>query len=355
MTLSHEKRSVDALSERYRKILSAIVKEYIRSAEPVSSKTLALSYSPGVSSATVRNIMAELEEAGFLLQPHTSSGRVPTEKSFRLYVDSLLEPEAPREMDKDLLKRCFDSPVSVEEALLETTKVLSLLTSCAGLALFQRSEDFVIRHIRLLDMGGGVLMALFVSSLAVVRTRFIRLDRDTPLDLEKISNYLNSIAEGLTIKALREKLVEEMAKEKNLYDEMLSNAIRLAAIALKDEPAPSGGVAEGGVHVEGASNIIEQPEFRDDLERMRKIFAAFEEKSLLVRILDNTLDDDGVHVFMGSESPVKEFDGLSFVTAPCVKDGGMSGTLGVIGPVRMNYSKIVPLVEYTASLVRKGF
>ena len=349
-----ENRPVDVLSLRCSRILAALVKEYIRTAGPVSSKALTFGYSLGVSPATARNIMAELEEGGFLSQPHTSAGRVPTEKGFRLYVDSLLEPEEPRDMDKDLLKRCFDNPASVEEALMETTKVLSVLTSCAGLALLQRSDDFVIRHIRLLEMGENGLMALFVSNLGAVKTRFVRLENHGRLDLEKISNYLNAIGEGLTVRALRERIAGEMAREKNLYDEILSNAITLAVMALKDESGASPGVEPGGVYLEGASNILEQPEFRDDLDRMKKIFTAFEEKSLLVRILDKALDER-VHVYMGSESTVKEFEGLSFVTAPSVKDGRLTGTLGVIGPVRMNYSKIVPLVEYTAGLLRRGF
>ncbi|MBI5642189.1 MAG: heat-inducible transcription repressor HrcA [Deltaproteobacteria bacterium] len=335
--------------DRAKKILNAIVQDYIHTAEPVSSKAIATKYAFGLSSATIRNIMAELENDGYLMQPHTSAGRIPTDKSFRFYVNSLSELEEPLEGDKDLLRKSCEK-VNIEGILLDTAKSLSTITSCAGLMFIPRKESFVIKHISFLPMDKTSLMVVIVSSLGMVQTRIIRLGTEAgKLNLESISNYLNSIAEGLTIRELRAKIVEEMQKVKNLYDELLAGALKLGVIMVED------GMAENELYVEGKVNIFDQPEFRDDFERMKNLFSAFEEKSLLIKILDKSMEESGIHIYLGSESMVREFEGLSFVTAPYMRDGEILGTLGVIGPVRMNYSRIIPLVDYTAGLLSKVF
>lgn len=336
------------LSERSRNILSAIVQDYILTAEPVGSRTIALNHALALSPATIRNIMAELEVEGYLTHPHTSAGRVPTDMGFRLYLDVLKDTRLrePEEKEKDILKNTCAKGQSTEGILSDTAKTLSTLTSCAGLMFFPKRENFVIRQINLLPVDGTSLIVLLVSSLGMVDTRRIRMGFDIGgLDLTRVSNYLNSMAGGLTIAQLRAKIVDEMQKEKNLYDELLKNALRLGALALQGD-----GGAEGELYVEGKVNIFGQPEFRDDFERMKKLFAAFEEKSLLVRILDKSSEEAGIHICLGSDL-VKEFEGLSFVTAPYSRDGEVLGTLGVIGPVRMNYSRIIPLVDYTAGLL----
>lgn len=343
---------MDIFSERARRILKAIVQDYIRTAEPVSSKAIATKYSLGLSPATIRNIMAELESEGFLIQPHTSAGRVPTDKSFRLYVDGLHELEELPQDEKDLLKRRCEESRSLEDILTETAKALSLLTSCAGLMFIPRKGNFIIKQIDLVPMDKTGLMVLLVSTLGMVESRLVRLGSElSRVDLERISNYLNSVAGGLTIKELRAKIVEEMQKEKNLYDELLAKALSLGAVVFQDD----GKSGESGIYVEGKVKMLEQPEFRDDFARMKKIFEAFEEKSLLVKILDKSLEADGINIYLGSESLVEGFEGLSFVTAPYRREGEVLGTLGVIGPVRMNYSKIIPLVDYTAGLLSKVF
>jgi len=283
-----EKNVKDLFSERNKGILGAIIQEFILTAEPVSSKTLSTKYALGLSPASIRSRMAELEREGYLVQPHTSAGRVPTEPGFRLYLDSILELREPAEPDKDTLKRCFGDASDLKDALLETTRALSELTRSAALVLIPRRDLFVIKHIKLLPIEPGSLIVLFVSSIGLVRTRVVRMGPELGgLDLERISNYLNSIAGGLTIGALRTRLVEEMNKEKNLYDELLTNAFRLGSMALEED----GTGDRASVFVEGRSTIFEQPEFRDDFDRMKRIFSAFEEKSLLVRILDKSLDE----------------------------------------------------------------
>ena len=344
--------SIDILSERYRKILRAVMKEYIRTAVPVSSKAISARYSLGLSPATIRSIMADLEGDGFLVKRHASAGRAPTQKCFRLYVDSLLETEDPADAEKDLIKRCLERVRDTDNVFTETTRALSTLTRCAGLALVPGIESFVIKHIRLLPMGSARLMLLVVSSLGHVRTRVVNVGAvKEALDLDEISNYLNSIGEGLTLKSLKSRILKDMKGEKRLYGELLAKAFNLSSMSLDNTAdAP----AEDVFYLEGQVNIFDQPEFRDDFERMRRLFAAFEQKSLLVKILDGSMGTDGIRICMGSESSIDEFDGLSFVTAPYSRCGEIIGTLGVIGPVRMDYSKIVPLVSYTAGLLSKA-
>lgn len=350
MTLKTTDKNTADFSERSKRILGAIVKDYILTAEPVGSKAIATRYLLDLSPATIRNIMAELESSGFLTSPHTSAGRIPTEKSFRFYIDSLLELEEPLDNDKNMLRKCSEANTGIENALSRTTKALSALTSCAGLAFMPGKDNFTIKHIRLLPIDRETVMVLIMSRLGMVKTRRVRIDVNG-LNLEKTSNYLNTIGSGLTLRALRAKITLEMKIEKNLYDEILSNAFKLSKMALGDDNDDS----VKDLFVEGQTKMIEQPEFRDDLARLKEIFAAFEEKNLLIKILDKSIEEEGVHVFMGSQSSIEQFSGLSFVTAPCCRGKDIFGTLGVIGPVRMNYSKILPLVSYTAGLLSGSF
>jgi heat-inducible transcriptional repressor len=181
-----------------------------------------------------------------------------------------------------------------------------------------------------------------------VHTKLVRVGAEVErLDLERISNYLNSIGKGLSLEGLRARVVEEMRKEKNLYNELLSNALKLSEMAFKEVAS----TRKNEIYVEGKTNIFDQPEFSEDMERMKRVFEAFEEKGLLVKILDRSLEEGAISIWMGSESNVKEFDGLSFVSAPYGRYGEVLGAVGVIGPVRMNYSKIIPLVNYAAGFL----
>ncbi len=341
------------LSERSRAILKAAILEYIHTVEPVSSGTIAARYTVNLSPATIRKVMAELERDGYLCQPHTSAGRVPTEKSFRLYVDTLLETEEPLERDKSLINAKCNKFNTLNEFIRDTAKALSSLTHCAGFVLTPGTGSLIVRDLRLVRIDGGKIMVVVVSAEGHVHTRVIEEGEEgvagRPLNLERVSNYLNSIGVGLSLTALRERVVEEMRNEKNLYDELLRDALRLGVMALTDFPGSAG----SDVYVEGTANIMDQPELAVDLERMKLIFEAFEEKGRLVKILDRSLSDGGVRIWIGSESKVEAFEGLSFVTAPYGRAGESLGTLGVIGPVRMDYPRIIPLVDFAAGFIGK--
>ncbi|MFQ5427730.1 MAG: heat-inducible transcriptional repressor HrcA [Thermodesulfobacteriota bacterium] len=341
--------AAENLSERERLVLGAVVKDYIDHAEPVGSRTIASRYYPGLSSATIRNIMAGLEKTGFLFQPHTSAGRIPTEKAFRLYLDTLLELEEPGAAEKEFLYRRVEPFFAIKDILTGTTKALSHITNCTGLAFLLGSYDFTIRDIRLLPIDSESLLLVLVPEAGRARTSVFRGGAEAGgLDFEKISNYLTEIGRGLTVKELRGRIVEEMRHEKNLYNELLAKALHLGELGLSGYGDDDG---EGSLYVEGQANILEYQEFREDFEKMKQLFTAFEEKSLLVKLLDRGLRQECIQVYLGSESSIEGFDGLSFVIAPYHLDKNISGAVGLIGPVRMDYSKIVPLVSYAAGLI----
>lgn len=343
---------MDINSERHKAILTAVIQDYIRTAVPVSSRGIAVNYRLGVSPATVRSVMAELEENGYLTSPHTSAGRIPTEKGFRFYVDSLLHFDDLSLDEKSCILRNLNGPVAVEDALNETARTLALITSCAGVMFAPRRDRFTIRRINIFKTDRTDVVVIIVPSAGPVTTRLVRMGAEISAhDLERVTNYLNTIAGGLTVKELRERIVEEMRKEKNLYDALMTRALSIGATAVDGADKTD----EKALCVEGKLNVLDQPEFRADFDRMKALFKAFEEKGLLLKILDKSMEAGGVHVYLGSESSVKEFEGLGFVTASYCKDGEMLGTLGVIGPIRMNYSRIIPLVDYTAGLLARVF
>ncbi|MBI5563211.1 MAG: heat-inducible transcription repressor HrcA [Deltaproteobacteria bacterium] len=343
---------MDINSERYRAILNAAVLDYIRTAEPVGSRAVAANCRLGVSPATVRGVMAELEEDGYLAQPHTSAGRIPTEKGFRFYVDALLEFEDLSPGEKGFLRRSLNGPFAMDAALTGTARALAAITSCAGIMFVPGRCNFTIRRISVIKTDKTGVMVITVPCAGPARTAFVRMGVEISAhEIDGITNYLNSFAGGLTMRELRDRVVDEMKKEKNLYDALMSKALSICALSMEGADKDRA----TALCVEGKMNVLDQPEFRDDLERMKTLVRAFEEKGLLVKILDKGMDERGLRVYLGSESSIKEFEGLGFVTAPYGRDGETLGTLGVIGPLRMNYGRVIPLVGYTAGLLSAVF
>jgi len=335
----------EELNERGRRILEAIVEDYIGTAEPIGSRAVTRRHQLGLSPATVRNVMADLEEMGYIISPHTSAGRVPTEKGYRFYVDTLLQVGQLDRQQKNRIEQYYRlDGLRVEERLREAGKVLSAISSYAGVVMIPRFTSTVFRHIEFLKLSQGKLLVIFVSRSGLVQNKVI--ETDMPLsqhELEQISNYLNQTLSGLSIQEIKAKIVREMAEEKAIYDKLLSRALELSQEALSGELG-------GQVFIEGACNILEQPEFKD-LERMKRLFRAFEQKSLLIELLDKSQQAKGVQIFIGSESEYSEIEGCSLITANYSSSRGTIGALGVIGPNRMNYSQVIPVVDYTARLV----
>lgn len=334
------------LSERSRHILEAIIEDYIISAEPVGSRTISRSHGLSLSPASVRNVMADLEEMGFLTSPHTSAGRVPTDKAYRFYVDSLVgSSRIAREEREEIRKRCSLTGRDIGEVLKETSRMLSSISHYMGIVVAPRFTANVFRHIEFLKLGGKRLLAIFVSQNGTVQNKIIETDEELQLaDLTRMSNYLDDLLKGLTITQVKNRILEEMQEEKIRYDVLLARALKLSQQTLEG--------ADAEVFIEGQANILEQPEFAD-VAKMKEIIRAFEEKGQLLALLERSMAAEGVQIFIGSESHLNRMSGMSLVTSTYMTGKNTLGILGVIGPTRMGYAKVIPIVDYTARQVSR--
>lgn len=337
----------EELNERSRRILEAIIEDYIDSAEPVGSRAVTRRHQMGLSPATVRNVMSDLEEMGYLAAPHTSAGRIPTEKGYRFYVDALLRVRQLTPAERQRIERQYLlKGRRTEELLQEAGKVLSSISHYTGLVLAPRFTSTVFRHIEFIRLSQGRILVVFVAQSGIVQNKIIETDESlSQPELEQMTNYLNHILTGLTISEAKARILEEMQQEKALYDRLMQKALEFSRETFCEESG-------GQVYIEGAANILEQPEFAD-VERMKRLFRAFEQKSLLIELLDKAQRAQGVQIFIGNQSQYRELEGCSLVIAAYSGRQGNIGTLGVIGPTRMPYSLVIPIVDYTARLVSK--
>ena len=335
----------ETFSERDRKILQAIIMDYIQTAEPVGSRTVSKKYKMGLSPATIRNVMADLEEMGFLLQPHISAGRVPTDRAFRFYVDSIVQVRKLSRVDRDRIEAGLqDEKLDVNEMMKRASSLLSLLSKQTGVVLAPRFGSNIFKHIEFIKLREKKILVIIVSQSGEVQNKLI--ESDEPMDqdeLDKYSKYLTEIMGGLSLVEAKRRIVEEMKQEKVLFDKLMYRALQLSQKALEDE-------GKGDVYIEGQTNIIQSPEFAD-LEKMRALLLAFEEKTKIVKLLDKALSTHGIQIFIGAENEFNEMRDCSVIAAPYFKENFTLGTLGVIGPMRMDYSVIIPIVDYTARVV----
>lgn len=335
------------LTERERDVLRAIIQDYISNAEPVGSRSVAKKYGFRLSPATIRNIMADLEELGYLDQPHTSAGRVPTDRGYRFYVDSLMRPRPLSRAEESVIERQFRPSLGeVGDLMRETTKLLSGFSRSVGVVLAPRMDQLGVKRIEFVHLSGERVLVILVTTSGQVQHKMVVLDEVIlQEELNRIARLLNTLVEGLSLSRVRQLLVKKMAEEKAMYDELLRRALKVGQKSF-------GAETEGEVYIGGTANIMDQPEFAD-IERMRSIFSAFEEKSKLVKILDQCLTEEGLTIIIGSENAVRELQRVSLVVAPYWCGERLLGTVGVIGPTRMEYNRIIPLVNFTAKLVSR--
>ncbi|HEY3308723.1 MAG TPA: heat-inducible transcriptional repressor HrcA [Desulfuromonadaceae bacterium] len=334
------------LSPRSKQILEAIIEDYIATAEPVGSSAVARRHALTLSPATVRNVMSNLEEMGLLTSPHTSAGRIPTEKAYRFYVDSLIAlRQITRDEKKQIIRRCRQAGGGVSEILKETSKTLSSLSNYMGLVVAPSFVADVFRHIEFLSLGPHRVLAILVSSNGTVQNRLVETEEDiTQDDLVKMGNYLNELMQGLTISLARQRILEEMKDEKVQFDRLMSQALQISKQAVDFE--------QDEIFVEGQSRIFDQPEFSTG-RRMQDIFRAFEQKGILLQLLSRCMTAEGVQIYIGSETPVSQSAGVSLITSRFITSSNTVGLIGVIGPTRMGYSSVIPIVDYTAKLVSR--
>jgi heat-inducible transcriptional repressor len=336
-----------SLNERSQNILEAIVEDYISSAEPVGSRAISRKHNFNLSPASVRNVMADLEEMGLLCSPHTSSGRIPTGKGFQYYIDTLLEVRDLNRDERQYLRNSYRfKNMRMEDVMQEVGRVLSGLSQYTGLVMAPKFISTVFRQIEFIRLSQGRLLAIYVSETGLVQNKVIEADPSlTAQDLEHISNYLNSELNGMSIQDIRAQLNEELQRGQVEYDQLKKQALSLSCAALQDE-------VEDLVYVSGASLMLGQPEFSTP-EQMKRLIQSLESKKLLIEMLDRAQSVEGVQIFVGSESSDVDLQGCSLITSNFSNQKGAIGTLGVIGPVRMNYSQVVPIVDFTAQLVSR--
>jgi len=333
------------LSERMRRIFEILIEDYILTAEPVGSRTIAKKSNLNLSPATIRNIMSDLEEMGLLYQPHTSAGRVPTERGFRFYVDYILNiHELSDREQQEIRSKYLISQAEVTELFRETSRILSTSSHYLGVVWAPRVKSVVFQHIEFVKLKRHMVLAILVTTTGLVHNRIIEVEEDFPQsELDYLSDYMNSLLTGLTLQQVREKLLEQMRVEKKVYDHLLEQALRLGEKAFSY-------IDETDIFIEGRTNILNEPEF-SNVPRMVDLFRAFEEKATMVRLLDKCMEPKGVQIAIGSESQIQEMETCSLVTSTYGYKGEVLGALGVIGPRRMNYSRVIPLVDYTAKLL----
>ncbi|OGP62021.1 MAG: heat-inducible transcriptional repressor HrcA [Deltaproteobacteria bacterium RBG_13_47_9] len=333
------------LSERMRWIFRTVIENYILTAEPVGSRTISKISNLHLSPATIRNVLSDLEELGFLFQPHTSAGRVPTEKGFRLYVDAILDvDELSNEEQQEIRSRYLNHQIEGADLFKEISRILSSSSHYLGIVWAPRISSVVLQHIEFVKLRRHLVLVLLVNATGLVHNRILEVDENfSQSELDHLSDYLNSFLAGLTLYQVREKLLEQMKVAKNAYDRLLEEALKLGQEAFSS-------IDETDVFIEGKTNILNEPEF-SNVSGMTKLFRAFEEKATLVKLLDKFIDPSGVQIAIGSETQVQDMETCSVVTSTYGCGGEVWGALGVIGPRRMNYSKVIPLVSYSAKLL----
>ena len=337
----------ETLNDRNLKILQAVLNHFISTAEPVGSRTISKKHLKDLSPATIRTAMSDLEEAGFLKQPHTSAGRVPTDKAYRFYVDNLCEIPKPSFKDsKAIKKKLTSNRTEAMEIILQSSKVLSTLSNQASIILLPKFANITFKRIELIKTRVFQVLVVFVSKFGVVQNKLINLNEDLTQDkLDSITRYLNDEFSNLALREVRKKIVSTLKREKRVYNNLLKKAMELIQKTfIEDEIG-------GDFYVTGTTNIFDQPEFRDDLEKMKGILNAFEEKSKLLYILDQCLKEEGISIIIGSENCIHEMQECSLVTHTYKYGDNVLGTVGIFGPKRMEYPKIISLVDYTANVL----
>lgn len=341
---------MEILSERSKKILFAIVQSYINYPDPVGSKVVTKRYSFGLSPATIRNIMANLEEMGFLTQPHTSAGRVPTDLGYRFYVDSLVkEGELSANIEVEILRNLYSRlqmlKNNTELLLSEATKSLSMLSHYLGVAMSPTPEMTTLRKINLLKYDTDKVAVVLFTDEGLIKHKLVAMDPDiTQKDLNRIATYLNSEFSGQTFNEIKEKLIKEMSKEKVRCDHLIAKAMRICREALC--------FPLNELFVSGLSEVLSLPDFAD-LKTIRELSKAIEDKHTIIKILDKLSGSEGVQIIIGSENEQDEMKKLSLVASPCKENDRSIGVVGIIGPTRMNYAKAIYIVDNTAKFISR--
>jgi heat-inducible transcriptional repressor len=328
------------MDKRARELLKTLIERYISEGQPVGSRTLSRFSGLDLSAATIRNVMADLEEMGFVTSPHTSAGRIPTPQGYRLFVDTMLTMQPLEEIAS---KEAFEEiqPDSPQRVIAAAAQVLSNLSSFAGVVMTPKRSQ-VFKQIEFLRLSDKRILIILVSPQGDVQNRILITDVDySSSQLIEASNYINSNFAGLDFETVRAKLRMELDGLRADITGLLNQAVE--ASSSQDE--------QDTVVISGEKKLLEVGELVSDMDKIKRLFAIFEQRSSLIQLLDQSSKADGVQIFIGGESQLVPLDDMAVITAPYSVDGIIVGTLGVIGPTRMAYDRVIPIVDITAKLL----
>jgi len=335
-----------AISVRAQQLFKTLVERYIHDGQPVGSAALVEASGLGLSPATVRNIMSDLEKLGLVMSPHTSAGRVPTTQGYRFFVDTLLsvEPLDERQVHKFMSE--LDPDDNLSGLLHSASTLLSSVTRLAGMVMLPRREQSTFRHIEFLPLSDNRILVIWVINEQEVQNRIVIIDRPwSPSELQQAANYLNAEFAGQSPQAIRSALLKELRSARKSVNDFMITAVEMAERAFGEQQEQADDYV-----LDGQSNLMKYAEMAD-MEKLQRLFDAFERKHKLLNLLDQAASAQGVQIFIGEESGYQVFDGCSFVTAPYSVEGKTAGVLGVIGPTRLNYERVIPIVDVTAKLL----
>jgi heat-inducible transcriptional repressor len=338
----------EELDDRAKDVLRAVVQEFITSGEPVGSQHLTRRGEFEVSPATMRNVLSELEALGYLEKPHTSAGRVPTNQGYRFFVDSLLQLRNPSSADQHLIEAGLANQASGEERLQEAGKVLHLLSRHAGVVLIPRPSAGVLSRIEFVRLSSDRALAILVGQGGQVQNKLLSLDSPVSAeDLQRSAAYLNELLSSATsIEELRSRILQEMDAQRMQYDEVTARALKLGAAATDVSSSER-------VVIEGTGTFLESPEFAEDVRRMRALFKALDEKHKLLALLDRVQRAREMQIFIGAESEFGSQGDVTLIASPFGTQEQVLGTVGVIGPTRLDYQRVIPLVNFTAQVLSR--
>ena len=331
------------LDKRAQILLKTLVEHYISDGQPVGSRTLSKCSGLDLSPATIRNVMSDLEELGFIASPHTSAGRIPTQRGYRFFVDTLLTIQPLQQQEIRRLEFELSSP-DPQELISSAAGLLSSLTQFAGVVMIPKRKSVAFRHLEFLPLSEKRILVIIVTSDGNVQNRIIVADKPySAPELTQATNFFNQHYSGSTFEQVQKKLHEELKQMQSDMTRLMAAALDASGKALDED--------KDGVVISGESNLLQVDDLSTNVTSLRKLFEVFERRTSLMQLLDNSQRAEGIQIFIGGESGYLPLDECSMVTAPYEADGQVVGTLGVIGPTRMAYERVIPIVDLTAKLL----
>lgn len=343
-----EKTKINLSSDRAKKILSAIIDNYIEEGIPVGSKKIATFDRFNLSSATIRNVMSDLENLGFLSSPHTSSGRIPTPKGYRFFIDRLLQLQPVANEQVTSIKETVSQTKSNSKDLAtNVSSTLSAITQLAGIVTVPKKQESILKEIDFIPLSEKRILAIVVINDAEVENKILQMKRSyTREELQISSNYLNQNYVGKSFEYIKDDLVKQIEETSELAQSLMNNIVSIADEVLKAQRTEE-------YVVSGENKLMDFDEL-SDIKKLKELFQVFNEKQQLLQLLDKSISTSNIQIFIGEESGYKLLDNCSLITAPYTNEEGSIGVLGVIGPTRIAYQKVIPIVDITAKLLSQS-